>query len=87
MSLIGQIFLGLIGIAIGVFVTLKSEWLINNVGSPSFAQKYFGTFGGGRLFWQLLGVLIAAVSTLYMTGFLQHTLPNMLKGLFGGGLQ
>ncbi|MDD3887852.1 MAG: hypothetical protein PHN19_03695 [Patescibacteria group bacterium] len=86
MSLIGQIFFGLLGIGLGVLITIKSEWLINNVGSPGFAQKYFGTFGGGRLFWQLLGILVAAFATLYMTGFLQNTLPNMLKGLFGGGL-
>lgn len=86
MSLIGQIFLGLFGIGLGVLITLKSEWLINNVGSPSFAQKYLGTFGGGRLFWKLLGILIVAFATLYMTGFIQNALPNMLKGFFGGGL-
>lgn len=84
MSIIGRIFLGLLGIGLGILITIKSEWLINNVGSPGFAQKYLGTFGGGRLFWKLLGILIVALATLYMTGFLQNFLPNLLRGLFGG---
>ena len=87
MSIIGRIFVGILGISIGVLVLLKAQWFLYNVGRIGWAEKYFGVFGGTRLFYQALGILIIATATLFMTGFLQNFLPNFLQGLFGGGLQ
>ncbi len=84
--MIGRIFLGLLGIGIGVLIVFKGEWLLHNVGRIGWVEKYLGVFGGSRLFYKLLGVLLIILATLYMTGFLQNWLPNFLQGLFGGDL-
>jgi hypothetical protein len=75
--------IGILGIAFGILVTLKSEWFLYNVGRISAIEKYLGTFGGSRLFYQLLGVLIVAISTLYMVGVWGSILEAIIKGIFG----
>lgn len=78
-----RFLLGILGIGFGILVTLKSEWFLHNVGRLASIEKYLGTFGGSRLFYQLLGVLIVAISTLYMVGALGGILDALLGGLFG----
>ena len=87
MSIIGRIFVGLMGIGIGMLIVFKGEWLLHNVGQIGWVEKYMGTFGGSRLFYKLLGVLLIIIATLYMTGFIQNFLPKFFQGIFGGGLQ
>ena len=87
MSIIGRIFLGLLGIGMGVLVVFKAEWILHNVGKIGWIEQHLGSFGGSRLFYKLLGIVIIVLSTLYMTGFLQDFLPTFLQGMFGGGLQ
>lgn len=74
-----RIIIGLIGTAIGVLITVYSENMLKAFGRVPSAEKYLGFEGGSRLFYKLLGVLIAAVAILYMTGLLQ----NMILGFFG----
>jgi hypothetical protein len=78
-----KIFLGLLGIGIGIIVTLKYEWLLYNVGRLPSIEKYLGSFGGSRLFYQLLGVLIIFFSTLYMTGLLNRLIEAIFFRVFG----
>lgn len=78
-----RFLLGILGIGFGILVTLKSEWFLHNVGRIASVEKYLGTFGGSRLFYQILGVLIVAISTLYMVGALGSILEAIVGGLFG----
>lgn len=78
-----RFFLGILGIGFGILITLKSEWFLHNVGRIASIEKYLGTFGGSRLFYQILGVLIVAISTLYMIGALGGILEAIVGGLFG----
>jgi len=80
-----KIFLGLLGIGIGIVITLKYEWLLYNVGRLPSIEKYLGSFGGSRLFYQLLGVLIILFSALYMTGMLSRLIEGIFLRLFGIG--
>lgn len=78
-----QILVGLIGIALGILISLKSEWLIHNVGRLATIEKYLGTFGGSRLFYQLLGIFVIFISVLYMLGMLGAIVRRILQGIFG----
>jgi len=75
--------LGILGIAFGILMTLKSNWFLNIIGRIASVEKYLGTFGGSRLFYQILGVLIVALSTLYMVGVLGGILEAIIGGIFG----
>ncbi|NQV12899.1 MAG: hypothetical protein HQ530_01195 [Parcubacteria group bacterium] len=77
-----QIFIGLLGIGLGLLFAIKSEWLLHNVGRIASIERYLGTFGGSRLFYQLLGVLMIIFATLYMTGFLQKGIIGLFKRVF-----
>lgn len=74
---------GILGIAFGILITLKSEWFLYNVGKIASVERYLGTFGGSRLFYQLLGVLIIAISTLYMIGVWGSIIEAIIGGIFG----
>jgi len=76
---------GLLGIAFGILMTIKSEWSLNIIGKIASVEKYLGSFGGSRLFYQMLGVLIVAISTLYMIGALGGILEAIIGGIFGRG--
>lgn len=78
-----SIFLGLLGIGIGLLISIKHEWFLNNVGRIAAVEKYMRLFGGSRLFYQLLGVLLIILSTLYMTGLLQKLLTGLAGKVFG----
>lgn len=78
-----RIFLGLLGIGAGILMSLKSEWFLYNVGRIPSIEKYLGSFGGSRLFYQIMGVIVVIISTLYMTGVLGSVITALLGGLFG----
>ncbi len=78
-----KFIVGILGIAFGILMSLKSEWFLYNVGRISAIEKYLGTFGGSRLFYQLLGVLIIAISTLYMLGVWGSIVEAIIGGIFG----
>jgi len=80
-----KIFLGLLGIGIGLLVAIKHEWFLHNIGRIAVVEKYMRLFGGSRLFYQLLGVLLIILSTLYMTGLLQKLLVGLANKMLGIG--
>ncbi|MBU1118306.1 hypothetical protein KKH43_00300 [Patescibacteria group bacterium] len=83
MGLFGRIVVGLLGIAFGVFLAWKHEWFMNTFGRIATIERVFGSFGGNRVFYILLGVLIALGSVLYMTGALQGMLSGFFGSIFG----
>ncbi len=84
-----QILIGLLIMVGGIFFTIKAEWFYQNFGSISFMDKYFGSEGGGRLGYKLIGVLIAFFGMLIFTnmigGFISWLLSPVLKFMIPGG--
>jgi hypothetical protein len=69
-------FIGLLLVAVGVGMVLKTEWIISNFGSSAWAEEKFGTSGGSRMMYKVIGIV------LIFFGFLSIT--NMIQGFLIG---
>ncbi|KKQ59340.1 MAG: hypothetical protein US81_C0042G0005 [Parcubacteria group bacterium GW2011_GWE2_38_18] len=63
-----QFIFGLIGLAIGVGIVIKSESILNTFGRIEFFEHYLGVEGGSRLGYKLFGVLVIFIAILLITG-------------------
>ena len=63
-----QFIFGLIGLAIGVGIVIKSESILNTFGRIEFFEHYLGVEGGSRLGYKLFGVLVIFIAILLVTG-------------------
>ncbi|PIR73948.1 MAG: hypothetical protein COU35_05045 [Candidatus Magasanikbacteria bacterium CG10_big_fil_rev_8_21_14_0_10_47_10] len=77
--------LGLLGVAFGVWMILKTEWIIQNFGTSDWAETKMATSGGTRLLYKLIGIAFIFISFMAMTGLLGPFLINSLGRLFGAG--
>lgn len=79
----GRILLGLVGIAIGTLMVMKTESLVSSFGSIYFFDKYLGAEGGTRLGYKLIGLFIIFISVLIATnmidGFLMWILGPLIR--------
>ena len=75
--------LGMLGILIGMILVIKTEWFIRNFGTNEWAEQKFGTSGGTRTFYKLLGILFVFVALAGMTGVLGGLILGTLGRLFG----
>ncbi len=78
-----RIIVGLIGIAAGMVLILKSEWFLANFGRIDWAEIHLGAEGGTRLFYKLIGLATILVSILIMTGLIEGVLMAIFGPLFG----
>jgi len=56
--------IGLIIIAIGALIVIKSEALLSSFGRIAFFEKYLGTSGGSRLGYKFVGMLVVFIGIL-----------------------
>ena len=63
---------------LGVLMTIKADWFLQNFGKSSWAEEHLGG-DGTRTMYKILGVLVFFGSIMAMTG----TLGNILMGIFG----
>jgi len=79
----GRIILGLVGIAIGTLMVMKTESLVSSFGPIYFFDKYLGSEGGTRLGYKLIGLFIIFISMLIATnmidGFLMWILGPLIN--------
>lgn len=75
------IFTGLIIIAGGVFLVLKTEWFINNFGRIAWFEAKLGTEGGSRLGYKLVGIFLIFLGVIVMTGSSSEFMSWMLSPL------
>lgn len=80
-------FLGLLGVGLGILLVVKTEWLIQNFGTSTWAETHMGTSGGTRLMYKLIGIIIIFLSFMAMTGLLGGFILAIFGGIFGAGLQ
>lgn len=76
--------LGILAMAAGAAMTIKNEWLVQNIGRSAWAEDKLGGMGGTRTFYKLLGVGVFILSLLIMTGTLGEIVLAIFLPLFGG---
>ncbi|PIZ95606.1 MAG: hypothetical protein COX81_00540 [Candidatus Magasanikbacteria bacterium CG_4_10_14_0_2_um_filter_37_12] len=78
-----KIIFGLVGIAVGTLLIIKTEWFIQNFGTSSWAENKIGFSGGTRLLYKLIGLVVIIIAILGMTGMLGGILISVFGRLFG----
>ena len=81
--MIGRIIIGIIGLAVGATMVIKSEWFLSAFGRVNWADIHLGAEGGTRIFYKLLGLVAIIVSLLIMTGMIEGVLMAIFGPLFG----
>ncbi|MEK9152002.1 MAG: hypothetical protein AAB692_01415 [Patescibacteria group bacterium] len=83
MSLLTRIFGGMAAVAFGILLVMKSEWMLQNFGTISWAEQHLGLNGGSRLFYKLIGIVVIMIGFMLATnlfgGFLQGTLGALFR--------
>jgi len=64
----GHVILGMAITAGGVFMVMKTEWLVNNFGRIAWFEDKLGSEGGTRLGYKLIGILVLIIGIIVMTG-------------------
>ena len=86
-----HIFLRILGglalIAIGCVFVIKSEWFLQNFGKIDWAEQHLGYEGGSRLFYKLIGIIIALIGIMMATGLLGGFVLGTVGRLFVPGNQ
>lgn len=76
-------FLGFLVIALGIVMIIYTEWFVQNFGSSAWAEDKFGTSGGTRLMYKVLGILFIFGSVMVMTGAMGDLALLVFGRLFG----
>lgn len=82
MGVILRVIGGLFIIFIGCLFVIKTEWFLQNFGQIAWAEQNLGMDGGSRLFYKLLGIIIALVGIMMATGLLGPALIGTVGKLF-----
>jgi hypothetical protein len=75
--------LGFLVMVLGVVMTIKSDWFLQNFGKSAWAEEHLGG-DGSRLMYKLLGVILFFGSIMTMTGTLGNIILSIFGGMFGG---
>lgn len=75
--------IGLLAIALGAFMVIKTEVFVRSFGRMGWAEKYLGTSGGTRLGYNLIGIVIIVIALLGMTGLLGNIILGIFAPLLG----
>lgn len=76
-----NIIFGLILMAVGTLVIMKSEVLFRNFGRIAWFEKNFGSEGGSRLGYKLMGLVVVFFGLLLTTGTLNGFMNAILSPL------
>lgn len=75
-------FLGVVLLAAGMGMVIKTEWLIQNIGTNAWAEANIGSSGGSRLLYKFIGLAFIFVGFVLITnmqeGFLAATVGKVL---------
>lgn len=81
MNIVVRILIGLVVVVCGLFLTFKSEAILDFLGPIDLAEEKLGA-GGTRLFYKLFGAFVVIVGFLVMTNlwnaFLGATLGSLI---------
>lgn len=74
--------IGIVAVLMGVGMVLKTEWIIENFGASAWAENKFGTAGGTRTMYKLIGLLLIFIGFLLITGLFQGFLMGTIGKIF-----
>ncbi|HPT08563.1 MAG TPA: hypothetical protein PLE28_02620 [bacterium] len=77
MNIIG----GLILIALGTLIIIKTEFLLENFGRIAWFEEKLGSEGGSRLGYKLIGLIIIFFGLLLTTGMFGDFMTTALSPL------
>ena len=63
-----QIFTGLVILAVGSMLVIKSNWFLTNFGRMKWFEEKLGSDGGSRLGYKLIGVILIFIGLIMATG-------------------
>jgi hypothetical protein len=69
-------FFGILAVALGVLLIVKTEWFCENFGSIAWAEEHLGYNGGTRLMYKIIGLVFIFIGFLLVT--------NLFGGFIGG---
>ncbi len=72
-------FLSILIIIAGVFITIKSEWMLKVFGRVNWFENKLGLWGGSRMFYKFFGIIVVFLSVMWMTGLLQEILLSIFS--------
>jgi len=72
-------FISIIIIIIGMFMVIKSEWMLKSFGRIAWAENKFSMWGGSRAMYKFIGIIIIICTFMYMTGWLQDILLSIFS--------
>lgn len=79
----GQIISGILLIAAGTFLVVKTEWFMNNFGRIAWFDMKLGAEGGSRLGYKLVGIILTVLGLILATGsgdnFMEWLLAPLLR--------
>lgn len=75
-------FIGVLAIAAGAAMIVKTEWLIQNFGTSAWAEGHLGTEGGSRLLYKLIGLAIILIGFLLVTNLFEAFLLGTIGRIF-----
>ncbi len=75
-------FIGILMVAAGVFLVIKTEWFIQNFGTNAWAEEHMGYNGGTRLMYKLIGVAFIFFGFLAITNMVQGFLVGTVGKIF-----
>ncbi len=76
-----RIISGLILLIIGTLIVFKSESLFQNFGRIAWFEKNFGTEGGSRLGYKLIGIIVIFFGLLITSGTFDGFIKALLSPL------
>lgn len=77
-----SIIVGIVLIVAGLLTSIYNEQMLRTFGAVPFAEEYFRTSGGSRLFYILLGVFSALIGFMLVTGLFEGLVVGLLGPLF-----
>lgn len=77
-----QYVFGVLTALAGVGLVLKTEWIIQNFGTSSWAEAKMGTSGGSRMLYKLIGLALIFVGFLLITNLFQGFLLGTVGKIF-----
>lgn len=77
-----QYFIGVIVLAAGIGLILKTEWVLQNFGTSAWAEANLGYNGGSRLLYKIIGLILVLVGFLLITGLFGSFIMATVGKLF-----
>jgi hypothetical protein len=80
-----HIISGVVIIAIGALIVIKTEGLLNAFGRIEFFDRHLGSEGGSRLGYKLVGLIVVFIGILITTNMIGGFMGWLLSPLINAG--